>query len=189
MSQILLEANELILVKKILSVRTHYDFVDVQGKKLGEADGNLVQNPPEFTIFDSKDVEIMRLQREQLPKNKDYTFYSYSGEKIGTIKQISGTDAAQFLVEKEGRQLMKIYPENSSKSTLESLVSLPTPEELFRPLLKYIMEADGQIVATVQMKWRPTIRNQVELSIIGNVDHRIVIGGLIVIEQVAVEGE
>lgn len=188
MSQSLLEANELILIKKILSVRRHYDFFDLQGNKLGEAEGNMVQIPPKFSVIDNNGIEVMRLQGKEFSKDKTYTFTSSSGEQIGTIKASLKMGDIQFLVEKDGQQIMIIHREQSSKSTLESLVSLPTPDELLGPMLNYIIEADGQAAAKFHRKW-PAIRNQIKLSITGEIDHRLVIGSIIVVEHVDVEGK
>ena len=70
LTQTLLEANELILIKKILSVRRHYDFVDLQGTKLGEAEGNIVQVPPKFSVIDQQGNEIMHLRGKEFSKEK-----------------------------------------------------------------------------------------------------------------------
>jgi uncharacterized protein YxjI len=48
------------------------------------------------------------------------------------------------------------------------------------------MEIGGQTVAKVRRKWL-SVRNQIELSIIGEVDHRLIIGAVIVIEHVVME--
>ena len=188
MTQSLLEVDDLILIKKILSIRRHYDFVDLQGTKLGEADGSIVEVPPKFKVVDKHGIEVMHLLGKELSKNKEYTFYSVSGEKIGTIKESFETGDLQFLVEKEGQQFMTIRREFPFKSVLESLASLPTPSDLLKPMLNYVMEVAGQTVAKVNRKW-PTIRNQIKLSVTGEVDHRLVIGAVIVIEHVEVEGK
>jgi uncharacterized protein YxjI len=50
------------------------------------------------------------------------------------------------------------------------------------------MEANGVQVATVHKKWF-SVRDQIELSITGEaVDHRVVLGALIVIEHIEVTG-
>jgi uncharacterized protein YxjI len=185
--QTLLEANELILIKKILSVRRHYDFVDLQGTKLGEADGNMVQVPPKFTVFDQQGNEIMHLRGKEFSKQKEYIFYSSTNEQIGSIKSYE-TNEAQFWVEKDGQQFMNIHQEFPFKSTLETMASTPKPSDLLKPMLNYVMEVNGQLVVKVHRKWL-TLRNQIKFSITGNVDHRLVIGAIIVIEHVLVEGK
>jgi uncharacterized protein YxjI len=187
LTQTLLEATELILIKKILSVRRHYDFVNLQGTKLGEAKGNIVQVPPKFTVIDHQGNEIMHLHGKEFSKEKEYIFYSSMNEPIGNIKS-SETDDLQFWVEKDGHQFMNIHQEFPFKSILETLASSQTPSELLKPMLNYIMEVDGQTVANVHRKW-PTLRNQIKFSITGPVDHRLVIGAIIVIEHVLVEGK
>jgi hypothetical protein len=42
----LLEINDFVLKRKILSLREHYDLEDRAGVKVGEAHGNLLQFPP-----------------------------------------------------------------------------------------------------------------------------------------------
>jgi uncharacterized protein YxjI len=188
MTQNLLEANEFIIIKKILTVRRHYDFLDVQGNTIGEADGSMVQIPPKFNVFDSRGIEVMRLRGKVLSNDKIYTFYDSVGEQIGTIREIFQAGEVRFLVEKDGQQLMSIHRQPSSKSTLESLVSLPNPDEFLEPLLNYVIEVDGQTVAKFYRKW-PAIRNKIKLSITREVDHRLVIGSVIVVEYVDVEGK
>jgi hypothetical protein len=46
----LLETNDFIMKKKIFSLREHYDFEDLTGTKIGEADGNLFQVLPNSTL-------------------------------------------------------------------------------------------------------------------------------------------
>jgi len=188
LSYSLLEAGELILIKKIISVRRHYDFMDRQGTKLGEAVGKLVQVPPKFRVIDNHGVEIMHLQGKASSKQKEYTFYSPSGEEIGILRAFFEKDELQFLVERNGEQFMFIHKELSSKPLLEELVTLPNPDEFIRGLQDYVMEIGGQTVAKVHRKWL-SVRNQIELSIIGEVDHRLIIGAVIVIEDVVVEGK
>lgn len=188
MSQSLLEAKEFILTKKILSVRTHYDFLDLQGNKLGEAYGNLVQIPSKFSAFDSKGTQVIQIAGKAFSNDRTYTFYNSSGEQIGTIKAIFQKEGSQFFVYKGERQLMHIHRQTSSKSALESLVSLANPDELLGPLLNYVVEVDGQTVAMFHRKW-PALRHQIVLSITGEVDHRLVIGSVIVVEHVDVEGK
>jgi uncharacterized protein YxjI len=182
LSYSLLEAGELILIKKIISIRRQYDFMDRNGTKLGEADGNIAQVPPKFRVIDNHGVEIMHLQGKAFSKQKDYTFYSPSGEEIGIMRAIFEKDELQFLVERNGEQFMFIHRELSSKPLLEELVTLPNPDEFLRGLQDYVMEIGGQTVARVHRKWL-SVRNQIELSIIGEVDHRLIIGAVIVIED------
>jgi uncharacterized protein YxjI len=47
------------------------------------------------------------------------------------------------------------------------------------------MELDGASVANIHKKW-VTVRDQMGVSITGNVDHRVVIGAVIVIEHIEV---
>jgi uncharacterized protein YxjI len=188
MSQNLLEAKEFYLIKKILSVRRHYDFLDLQGNRLGEADGNLVQIPAKFSVFDRNGTEVLQITGKAFSNDGTYTFYDSSGEQIGSIRAIFQKEGSQFLVEKDGLQLMRIHRQLSSKPTLQSLVSLSTPDELLDPLLNYVVEVDDKTVAKFHRKW-PALRHQISLSITEEVDHRLVIGSVIVVEHVDVEGK
>jgi len=47
------------------------------------------------------------------------------------------------------------------------------------------MEVQGAPVASVHKKWI-SLRDQIEVSITGEVDHRVIIGAVIVIEHVEV---
>jgi len=58
----LLEANDFVMKKKILSLREHYDFEDLSGSKLGEADGNFFQVPAKFAVLDTHGLELMHLE-------------------------------------------------------------------------------------------------------------------------------
>jgi uncharacterized protein YxjI len=46
----LLAINEIVLKKKMISMKEHYDLEDRNGMKLGEAEGNLFQFPARFVI-------------------------------------------------------------------------------------------------------------------------------------------
>jgi len=98
----LIEANDFIMQKKILSVREHYDFLDLQGNKLGEADGNLVQVPPKFAVLDTHGMELMHMQGKTFSLHREFTFYSSANEELGTIKRkIAKIVGEEFWIEKK----------------------------------------------------------------------------------------
>ena len=68
-------------------------------------------------------------------------------------------------MEKDGQEFMRIYGDFTAH--------------------EYQMEIAGQSVAAVHRKW-VSLRDQMGVSITGNIDHRIVIGAVIVIEHVEV---
>ncbi len=106
----LLEAKDFIVKKKILSAHEHYDFEDLQGNKLGEADGSLVQVPPKFDIKDNHGVELMRLQGKVFSLHSEFTFIGSADEALGTIKKkIVKLVGQEFWVEKNGEEFMRIY--------------------------------------------------------------------------------
>ena len=162
----LLEVNDFIIQKKILSAHEHYDFLDLQGNKLGEADGKLVQVPPKFVVMDTHGLELMRLQGKALSLRSEFNFYGSGGEELGTIKKkLAKFFGQEFWVEKDGSEFMRIYGNFTAH--------------------EYQVEVAGQMVAAVHRKW-VSLRDQIGVSITGNVDHRIVIGAVIVIERVEV---
>ena len=162
----LLDASDFIVQKKILSAHEHFDFLDLQGNKLGEADGNLVQIPPKFQVKDSRDIELMHLQGKTISLHKEFTIYDPSGEILATIKKKIATFVSQeYWLEKDGQEFMRIYGDFTAH--------------------EYQMETAGQLVAAVHRKW-VSLRDQMGVSITGNVDHQIIIGAVIVIEHVEV---
>jgi len=167
MSQnLLLEANDFTMNKKILSSREHYDFEDLTSNKLGEAEGNFFQVPAKFVVKDSHGLELMHLEGKVPSLRKEFTFYGSPGESLGTIKKkIAKLVGEEFWVEKNGVEFMRIYGDFTEH--------------------EYQMEVDGVPVASVHRKWI-SVRDQLGVSITGSVDHRVVIGAVIVIEHVEV---
>ena len=162
----LLETNDFIMQKKILSAHEHYDFLDLQGNKLGEADGNLVQVPPKFDIKDNHGSELMHLQGKVFSMHNEFTFSGSAGEALGTIKKkIVKLIGQEYWVEKNGQEFMRIYGNFTDH--------------------EYQIEVAGVPVASVHKKW-VSVRDQLGVSITGDVDHRAVIGAVIVIEHVEV---
>ena len=162
----LLEINDLVLKKKILSVHEHYDLDDVNGTKLGEADGNLFQLPAKFVVKDTNGSELMRIEGKVLSLRKQFTFHDNAGTELGTIKKkIAKLIGEEYWVEKNGAEFMRIYGNFTEHD--------------------YQMQVNGVQVASVHKKW-VSVRDQLGVSITGEVDHRVVIGAVIVIEHVEV---
>ena len=80
-------------------------------------------------------------------------------------KKIVKLIGEEFWLEKNGVEFMRIYGNFTEHD--------------------YQMEINGAPVASVHKKW-VSLRDQFGVSITGNVDHRIVIGAVIVIEHVEV---
>jgi len=162
----LFEINELVMKKKILSVREHYDFEDVNGAKLGEADGNLIQFPPKFAITDNHGSELMHLEGNMLSFRDQFTIYDNHGAELGTIKKkIAKLFGEEYWVEKNGVEFMRIYGDFTEHD--------------------YQMEVNGVPVASVHKKW-VTLRDEIGISMTGETDHRVCIGAVIVIEHIEV---
>ncbi len=162
----LLEAKELVLKKKILSLREHYDLQDREGRKLGEADGNLFQLPAKFNVLDASGAEVMRIEGKVFSLHRQFTFRDQVGAELGKItKKIVKLIGEEFWVEKDGVEFMRIYGNFTEHD--------------------YQMIINGAQVALVHRKWF-TLRDQLGVSILGDVDPRIVLGAVIVIEHVEV---
>ena len=162
----LIDANDFIMQKKILSAREHYDFIDLKGNKMGEADGNIVQIPPKFIVLDTHGIELMHLQGKTFSLHREFVFYSSSGEELGTIKRkIAKLVGEEFWIERNGQEFMRIYGDFTEH--------------------EYQMEVNGATVASIHKKWI-SLRDQLGVSITGNIDHRIIIGAVIVIEHIEV---
>ncbi len=162
----LFEINDFVLKKKILSVREHYDIENRAGIKLGEANGNLLQLPAKFAVTDTHGLELMRLRGKVISLRNQFTFYDNSGAEIGTIKKkIVKLIGDEFWVEKDGVEYMRVYGNFTEHA--------------------YRMEVNGAQVARVHKKW-VSVRDQLEVSIVGDVDHRVVLGTVIAVEHVEV---
>ncbi len=143
----LLDANEFIIQKKILSAHEHYDFLDLQGNKLAEADGNLIQIPPKFEVKDTHNIELLHMQGKTLTYTTNSLFYDTTGEELGTIKKkIANFVHQEYWVEKNGAEFMRIYGDFTRH--------------------EYQMEIAGQSVAAVHRKW-VSLRDQMGVSITG----------------------
>ena len=159
----LLEANDIVMKKKILSVREHYDFEDVQGTKLGEGDGNFFQFPAKFQVLDNSGTQVMNLEAKLISIRRQFTFHDSQGAVLGVIKKkIVKLFGSEYWVEQNGNEFMRIYGNFVEHD--------------------YSFAVNGQQVAQVHKKW-VAMRDTFELSITGNVDHRIVIGSVIAIEH------
>ena len=143
----LFETNDIVLKKKILSVREHYDFEDLKGAKLGEADGNILQFPPKFVLFDNHGSELMHLEGKIVSIRNQFTIYDNQGDELGTIKKkIVKLIGEEFWVEKNGVEFMRLYGDFTEHD--------------------YQFEVDGALVASVHKKW-VTLRDQIDISING----------------------
>jgi uncharacterized protein YxjI len=160
----LLEANKVVLKKKILSLWEHYDFETPEGIKLGEADANLIQLPARFIVHDAGGAEVMHIEGKLISLRPQYTINDPAGVELGTItKKLVKLIGTEFWVEKNGVKLMQIYGDFTQH--------------------EYNLVIDNIAVATVHRKW-VSIRDQLEVSITGEVDHRIILGAVAVIEHI-----
>jgi len=108
----------------------------------------------------------MHLQGKVFSLRREFTFYGSAGEELGTTKKkIAKLIGEEFWVEKNGIEFMRIYGDFTEH--------------------EYQLEVGGVPVASVHKKW-VSVRDQLGVSITGDVDHRVIIGAVIVIEHVEV---
>ncbi|MFI5419689.1 MAG: zinc ribbon domain-containing protein, partial [Nitrososphaerales archaeon] len=73
-----LDAREVVMKKKIFSMREHYDFEDPSGRKLGEGDGNFFQVPAKFVIFSTSNAqtkqELMHVDGKLISLRHEFRF-------------------------------------------------------------------------------------------------------------------
>jgi uncharacterized protein YxjI len=159
------------LKKKSIFSGAHYDVEDTTGIKLGEANLTMrhvstLQFAPTFTVTDTNGSEVMHLEMKMPSTRLQFTFFDPAGAEIATIKKkILKFPGDEFWIEKNGVETMRIYGNFTEHD--------------------YQMEISGGRVASVHKKWFST-RDQLGVSITGEVDHRVILGAVIVIEHVEV---
>jgi uncharacterized protein YxjI len=158
-----LSLKDIVMEKKILSLREHYDLKDRQGTRIGGADANFIQFPAKFSVFDQTHSEVMHLQGKILSFRKEFTMYDPSGNQLGVIrKKLLKLVGSEYWLERNGVEFMRIYGNFTEHD--------------------YQMAVNQVQVAQVHKKW-VSLRDQFNISITGEIDPRIVIGSAIVIEH------
>ena len=147
-------------------MREHYDFEDLKGAPLGSRKPTFYRFPPRFSIVDNHGSELMRLEGKLVSLRNEFAIYNNQGAELGTIrKKIAKLIGEEYWVEKDGVEFMRIYGDFTEHD--------------------YRMDVNGVPVASVHKKWI-SVRDQIGISITGEVDHRVVIGAVIVIEHIEV---
>ncbi len=152
--------------KKILSVREHYDFQDRSGMFVGQGEGNLIQLPAKFVVYDANQAALMSVQGKLLTIRHQFSFHDNAGNEIGTIKKkLMKLFGEEYWVEQNGNEFMRIYGNFTEHD--------------------YRFEVNKQPVAYVHKKWI-SVRDSWGVTISGSVDHRLIIGAIVVVEHVEV---
>jgi uncharacterized protein YxjI len=152
--------------KRILSLREHYDFEDRSGNKLGEGDGNFFQLPARFNVLDSTGSEVLHVEGKIISLRHEFHLYDAEGSALGSMKKkIIKFLGQEWWLEQNGNELMRVYGNFFDHD--------------------YKMEVNKQPVAQVHKNW-VAIRDTFGVSITGQVDPRLVIGAIIVVEHVEV---
>jgi uncharacterized protein YxjI len=160
--------NEIVMKKRILSLREHYDIEDRSGNRLAEGEGNFFQIPAIFMVKDPRsNMEIMEIEGKIFSLRNQFTIKDRLGVPLGTVqKKILTFIGQEFWLEKDDAEIMRVYGDFLNHD--------------------YSMEVKGQQVASIHRKWM-SIRDQFDISIMGPVDHRLVVGATIVIEHIMVQ--
>jgi uncharacterized protein YxjI len=168
----LLNTSDIVMKRKLVSMREHYDIEDRGGRKIGEGEGNFVQVPAKFVVSEVSDssakTEVMHIDGKVLSLRHQFTLYDVSGNLLGELKKkLAKLIGQEYWLEVNGTELMRIF----GKFTQH----------------QYQMTVNGQQVAEVNRKW-VSATGEFGLSITGDVDPRIVIGSAIVIEHLETQG-
>ena len=172
-SKSILEVKDFVLKKKSILSGWHYELEDTSGAKLGEASFNTrrvstLRLIPTFVVTDTNGSEVMHLEMKTPSTRLQFTFFDPAGAEIGTIKKkILKFPGDEYWIEKNGVETMRIYGNFTEHD--------------------YQMEISGGKVASVHKKWF-SARDQLGVSITEEVDHRVILGAVIVIEHVEVSG-
>jgi uncharacterized protein YxjI len=161
-------ANEIVMKKRILSLREHYDIEDGSENRLAEGEGNLIQLPANFRVWDPRSSqEIMRIEGKLFSIHNQYTFKDNLGVELGTIrKKVLKLFGDEFWIDRNGQEIMHIQGNFWEH--------------------EYDLEMNGKVVAHVHRDWL-SLRDRYGITILGEVDRRLVIGAAIVIEHIEVE--
>jgi uncharacterized protein YxjI len=164
-SSSIFNATELVMKRKILSLREHYDIEDASGNLLAVGDGNFLQLPAVFRVKDPRtDLDIMTIEGKVFSLSHRFTFRDNLGVELGVIrKRIGRIIGNEFWIERDGTELMRIYGD-----FLE---------------LNYSMGSGGREVARAHRDWF-SLRDRYGITVLGDVDRRLLIGAAIVIDHV-----
>jgi uncharacterized protein YxjI len=156
-------SREIVMAKKILSVREHYDFQDRSGNSLGEGDGNFLQFPAKFTVLDQNGAEWMHLNGKLISIRREFDLFDPSGNMLGAIKKkLVKLIGHEYWIEQNGVELVRIFGNFVEHG--------------------YRFEINRNQVAEVHQRWL-TVRDTYGVSITGDVDPRLVIGSVVAIEH------
>jgi uncharacterized protein YxjI len=160
---LLLSTKDLLLNKKILSVREHYDILNTSGVPLGEAGGNFFQLPAKFEVQDSNGSPVMHVEGKLVSLRREFRMYDPAGALLAAIKKkIVKLIGSEYWLELNGNQFARIYGNFVEHD--------------------YRIQINGADVAQVHKKW-VSVRDSFNISILGQVDTRLVLGSVIVIEH------
>ena len=81
-------SNEIVMKKRILSLREHYDIEDRSGNRLAEGEGNFIQIPAIFQVKDPRsNIHLMEIEGKIITIHKQFTIKDYNGATLGIIRK------------------------------------------------------------------------------------------------------
>jgi uncharacterized protein YxjI len=159
----LLSTRDLVLNKKIMSMREHYDIQDTSGNPLGQAEGNFFQFPAKFVFQDSNTSQVMYIDGKLVSLRREFDMYDASGTLLAAIKKkLAKLIGSEYWLELNGNQFARIYGNFVEHD--------------------YRIQVNGADVAQVHKKWA-SVRDSFCISVTGNIDQRLVLGSVVVIEH------
>lgn len=162
-STLLLSTRDLVLNKKIMSVREHYDIQNTSGNQLGEAEGNFFQFPAKFVVQDSAGAQVMYVEGKLVSLRREFDMYDSVGNLLAAIKKkIVKLIGSEYWLELNGNQFARIYGNFAEHD--------------------YRIQVNGIDVAQVHKKW-VSVRDSFNISVTGSIDQRLVLGSVVVIEH------
>lgn len=160
---LLLSTKDLTLNKKILSMREHYDIQNTSGSPLGVAEGNFFQFPAKFAVQDSSGAQVMYIEGKLISLRREFEMYDPSGNLLAAIKKkLAKLIGSEYWLELNGNQFARIYGNFAEHD--------------------YRIQKGGVDVALVHKKW-VSVRDSFNISITGQIDARLVLGSVVVIEH------
>jgi uncharacterized protein YxjI len=165
-SNYLFKINNLVMKKRFF-LSGNIDFQDIKGASLASAEANFGQIPPKNLSSSTRMVQSSCVFREKwFSLRSEFVIYDSQGVALGTSRRkIAKLIGEEFWVEKDGVEFMRIYGDFTEHD--------------------YRFEVNGSAVASIHKKW-VSLRDEIGISMTGLVDHRVVLGAVIVIEHIEV---
>ena len=185
-TQSLLELDNVVLKKKAFSLKQRYDFEDIHGRKLAEAEAGIIAKLPtnfgvyEWTLSGERGQELLRIESKVLSIRHECTLFEPSGSPLASVKRT-------VQVNPFGSSLHSFWVEDPSSG--EKLLEADGPA----PLGEYKLMRGGKPAVEVQRRYIGTLfggaddyryPTEIGIAIIPgtDLDHRILLGSVLAID-------